>query len=171
MKNIVLTGFMGTGKTVVGTLLAERLRRPLIDVDSEIEREQRMTVAEIFAREGEAAFRDMEAAVIRRLSERAGVIIATGGGAVVRQENRENLRKNGVVVCLTASPEATLERTRAAGTRPLLQVDDPLQRIRELLEARGPYYAKADMVIDTEGKTPADVAEEIVQRIREEVNE
>lgn len=170
MKNIVLTGFMGTGKTAVGRLLAERLRRPLVDVDSEIEREQGRSVAEIFAQQGEAAFRDLEAAAIRRLSAGEGGIISTGGGAVLRQENRENLRKKGVIVCLTASPRTILERTGAeAGTRPLLRVENPLEKIEELLTARQPSYETADLVIETDGKTPEAVAEEIAAQLKDEL--
>lgn len=169
MRNIVLTGFMGTGKTAVGRLLAERLQRPLIDVDSEIEREHGTSIAEIFAGQGEAAFRSMEAAVIRRLAGTEGSIISTGGGAVLREENLDTLRRTGIVVCLTASPETVLKRTSvAAGARPLLRTEDPLGRIIEMLRVRRPFYEKADLIIDTEGKTPADVAEEIIARIEDE---
>lgn len=167
MKNIVLTGFMGTGKTEVGRLLAQRLGFTFLDADSIIEQEQKMTITEIFQRFGEPFFRDIETAVLKRLSEKEGVIISTGGGAVLRQENMDNLRKKGIIICLTASPETILRRTSNDTSRPLLQVKDPLNRIRELLEFRRPYYEKADIMVETEGKSPIDVAEEIIYRIGE----
>lgn len=164
MKNIVLTGFMGTGKTEVGRILSRKLGCVLVDADTEIEKEQKMTIAEIFKRYGEPKFRDIEADVIRRLSMMENTIISTGGGAVLRQENMDNLRKNGVIVCLTASPETILKRTSSNNDRPLLQVENPLQKIKELLEFRRPYYEEADIMIDTEGKTPLEVAEEIIEK-------
>jgi shikimate kinase len=171
MKNIVLTGFMGTGKTEAGRILAQRLGYTLIDADTEIEKEQKMTITEIFKQYGEPKFRDMEADIIKRLSEMKNAIISTGGGAVLRQENMDNLRKNGVVVCLTASPETILKRTSNNNDRPLLQVEDPLQKIKELLEFRKPYYEKADIMIDTEGKSPLRVAEEIISKVNEYMSE
>lgn len=166
MKNIVLTGFMGTGKTEVGRILSKRLGYSLIDADSEIEKEQGMTITEIFKRYGEPRFRDIEASVIERLSGFNATIISTGGGAVLREENIKNLRRNGIIICLTASAETIFKRTCNSNDRPLLQVEDPLQRIKELLEFRRPYYEKADIMIDTEGKTPVEVAEEIIQKIK-----
>lgn len=169
MRNIVITGFMGTGKTEVGRILARRLGYAFLDADSIIEQEQNMSITEIFQRFGEAHFRDIESDVIRRLSEKDRVIISTGGGAVLREENMENLRKKGVIICLKASPETILKRTSNDSSRPLLQVEDPLKRIRELLEFRMPYYEKADIIVDTEGKNPVEVAEEIMKRIGESI--
>lgn len=166
MKNIVLTGFMGTGKTEVGKLVAQKLGYKLIDVDSEIEKEKKMKITEIFKEYGEPEFRKIESDVIRRLSDRDNAIISAGGGAVLRQENMNNFRKKGVIVCLTASPETILKRTSNDSTRPLLQVDDPMKKIKELLEFRKPYYEKADIMIDTEGKTPLQVAEEIIEKVK-----
>ncbi len=164
MKNIVLTGFMGTGKTEVGRILSRKLGYVLVDADTEIEKEQGMTITDIFKQYGEPKFRDIEADVIRRLSEMENAVISTGGGAVLRQDNMDNLRKNGVVICLTASPETILKRTSNNNDRPLLQVEDPLKKIKELLEFRKPYYEKADIMIDTEGKSPIEVAEEIIEK-------
>lgn len=169
MKNIVLTGFMGTGKTEVGKILAQRFGYTFLDADSIIEQEQKMSITEIFRLYGEPHFRDIESAVLRRLAEREGVVISTGGGAVLRQENMDNLRKKGVIVCLTASPETILKRTSNDSTRPLLQVEDPLKKIKELLEFRRPYYERSDIMIDTEGKSPLEVAEEIMERIKDKV--
>ncbi|TAL23865.1 MAG: shikimate kinase [Nitrospirae bacterium] len=168
MKNIVLTGFMGTGKTEVGKLVAQKLGYKLIDVDSEIEKEKKMKITEIFKECGEPGFRKIESDVIRRLSDMDNAVIPAGGGAVLRQENMDNFRRKGVIVCLAASPETILKRTGNDSTRPLLQVDDPMKKIKELLELRKPYYEKADIMIDTEGKTPLQVAEEIIERVKSE---
>jgi shikimate kinase len=167
MKNIVLTGFMGTGKTAVGKTLARKLGYTLIDVDAEIEKEQKTTIANIFKEHGEPKFREIESEVIKKLSEIENAVISTGGGAVLRQENMDNLRKNGVIVCLMASPETILKRTCNNNDRPLLQVEDPLQKIKELLEFRKPYYEKADIMIDTNEKSPAEVAEKIIEKAKE----
>ena len=166
MKNIVLTGFMGAGKTEVGRVLAQRLGYVLIDVDDEIEKEHRMKIVDIFKEYGEQVFRDIESAVIKKLSEREGAVISTGGGAVLSQENMDNLRKKGVIVGLAASAETIHERTKRNKTRPLLSVEDPLAKITELLAFRQPYYNKADVVIDTEGRSPLEVAEEIIAGMR-----
>ncbi len=168
MKNIVLTGFMGTGKTEVGKILSLKLGYALVDADTEIEKEQKMTITEIFKQYGELKFRDIEADVIRRLSMMENTIISTGGGVVMRQESMDNLRKNGVIVCLAASPETILRRTGNNNDRPLLQVENPLQKIKELLEFRKPYYEKADIMIDTENKSPIEVAEEIIKAVNSE---
>ncbi|MCL4491297.1 MAG: shikimate kinase [Nitrospirae bacterium] len=165
MRNIILTGFMGTGKTEVGKLLSQKLGYVLIDIDSEIEKEQRTAITEIFKQHGEPGFRDIESAVIKRFSDASRAVISTGGGAVLRQENMAGLRKNGVIVCLMATPETIVQRTSSGNDRPLLQVENPLKRIRELLEFRRPYYEKADIIIDTENKSPLEVAEEIIKAV------
>lgn len=167
MKNIVLTGFMGTGKTIVGKKLSRLLNMELIDVDSEIEKSENMTINEIFKRFGESRFREIETEMIKRLSEKNNVIISTGGGAVLKKENVDALRKNGVIVCLLATPETILKRTSHTANRPLLKVEDPLKKIKELLDYRKPFYEKADIMIDTEGKTPSQIAEELVEKIRQ----
>ncbi|MGD1074776.1 MAG: shikimate kinase [Thermodesulfovibrionales bacterium] len=163
MKNIVLTGFMGTGKTAVGRELSNMLRWRLIDVDEQIVKAQGMDISEIFNRFGEPTFRDIETTTIREIALQNHVIISTGGGAVLRDENMAILRRNGVIVNLSATPDTILKRTRGNNERPLLRVDDPMKKIRELLEARGPFYGKADIMLDTESKTPRQIAEEIVE--------
>lgn len=168
MKNIVLTGFMGTGKTAVGRELSRLLNMKLIDVDTEIEKSQKMTINEIFRQFGEPRFREIETEVIKKLSEDRDIIISTGGGAVLRQENMDALRKNGVIINLVATPETILERTSTNSDRPLLQVESPLRRIKELLNYRKPFYEKADIMIDTEGKTPLQIAEEIIEKVKGE---
>ena len=166
MKNIVLTGFMGTGKTEVGRVLAQRLGYLLVDVDNEIEKEQKMKISDIFSRSGEPAFRDIESAMIKKLAQLGNAVISTGGGAVLKQENIDSLRSKGVIVCLTASAETIFDRTKRSNDRPLLKVDNPIGRIKELLASRQPCYQKADIAVGTEGKTPVEVAEEIIEKVR-----
>ncbi len=167
MGNIVLTGFMGTGKTAVGRELSRLLNMKIVDVDTEIEKSQQMTINEIFKQSGELRFREMETEMIRELSERKDVIISTGGGAVLRQENVDALRKQGIIVCLMATPETILKRTSHSSNRPLLQVEDPFEKIKELLDFRRPFYGKADIMIDTDGKTPRQIAEEIIDKMKD----
>jgi len=159
---------MGTGKTEVGKELSRLLDMKLIDVDTEIEKSLKLTINDIFKKFGEPRFREIETEMIKNLSEKKNIIISTGGGAVLKQENTDVLRKNGVIVCLTASPETILRRTSRNSDRPLLQVEDPLKKIKELLNFRTPFYEKADIMIDTEGKTPLQIAEEIIERIKDE---
>jgi shikimate kinase len=166
MKNIVLTGFMGTGKTAVGRELARLLDMKLIDVDTEIEVSREMTINEIFKEFGEPVFREIETDMIKKVSRNKQVIISTGGGAVLKQENMETLRETGIIVCLMASPETILRRTGSTNDRPLLHVENPLEKIRELMDFRKPHYEKADIVIATEGKTPLQIAEEIVEKVK-----
>ncbi|RMG00191.1 MAG: shikimate kinase [Nitrospirae bacterium] len=168
MKNIVLTGFMGTGKTAVGRELSKLLGLKLVEIDSEIERRTGKSIKEIFRDDGEAKFRDLETEVIKEFSDRENLIISTGGGAVMREENIRALKKKGILFCLTAEPESILQRTSRSDERPLLNVDDPLKRIKELLEARRPQYMRADRMINTEGKTPSQVAREIIATLRKE---
>lgn len=166
MKNIVLTGFMGTGKSEVSRELARILGWNSIDIDTEIEKSQKITITEIFKQFGEPRFREIETETIKKFSNSKDVIISTGGGAVLKQENMDALQENGVIVCLTAKPEIILQRTSNNNDRPLLQVDNPLGKIKKLLEFRMPYYEKADIMIDTEGKTPLEVAEEIIEKVK-----
>lgn len=164
-KNIVLSGFMGTGKTEVGRTVARMAGMAFIDIDDELERCSGMSIPEIFAEFGEPEFRRRETEAIRTISAHQRAVIATGGGAVVNPENVELLRRNGVIVCLTASVETILRRVGASRNRPLLQTEHPEKRIRELLAARQAFYEKADIVIATDGKSPQAVAEEILDRV------
>jgi shikimate kinase len=167
MKNIVLTGFMGTGKTAVGRELARLLNMKLVDVDTEIENSRQTTINEIFKQFGELRFREIEIEMIRKLSQRKDVIISTGGGAVLRQENVDVLRDQGIIICLMAMPETILKRTLHSSHRPLLQVEDPFGKIKELLDFRRPFYEKADIMIDTDDKTPRQIAEEIIEKLKD----
>lgn len=168
MKNIVLIGFMGTGKSSTGRLLAGRLGRPFIDVDRKIECESGLTAGEIFARHGEAYFRTLEKNAIARVSRHRKAVIATGGGAVLDPDNMARLRAGGVVVCLTASVQTILERTGRRSTRPLLARHDREEIVARLLAERAPLYAQADFVIDTSNTPPRLVAEKIIAFLRQE---
>jgi shikimate kinase len=149
-ENIFLVGMMGAGKTTVARLLAGRLNRPFIDSDQELEARCGVKVPVIFEIEGEEGFRAREAAVLDELTARSGIVLATGGGAVLRQENRERLGARGVVVYLRAQPRDLHMRTRHDKNRPLLATADPQKRLEELYEQRDPLYREvADLVVDT----------------------
>lgn len=165
MKNIVLTGFMGAGKTSVSAELARLTGFARVEVDEEIERSAGMTIPEIFSKCGEPGFREMETAEIKKVAGRRSAIISTGGGAVMKEENMQALRENGVIVYLRAEPHTVFERTSGNSDRPLLQVEDPLKKINELLALRKPYYERADIIVDTDDKNPREVAEEILDRL------
>ncbi len=165
-KNIILTGFMGVGKTSVGTRLANDLGYAFVDTDTIIEADQKMTINAIFSKRGEPYFREVEARIIHDVMERESQVVSTGGGAVIREKNREAFKQSGFVVCLTARPEVILNRIKRETHRPLLQTPDPLSRIKELLENRARFYAAADAMIDTSDKTIETVIAEIKERIR-----
>ena len=167
-KRIVLTGFSGTGKTVVAPILATHFGWELVDTDQLVEQRADKPILEIFRDEGEVAFRDLEAAAISDACSRDGVIISTGGGAVLRSENRRALAEAGFVVCLEARPETILRRLTSRAEeapldRPLLATDHPLARIVELKTARQHLYALCDWAVHTDGLTPQQVADEIVR--------
>ena len=157
---------MGTGKSAVGKMLARKLKRPFIDLDRQIEKEAGQTVQQIFARDGEPAFRQLEAKGVREATGLKDHVIATGGGVMCSEENVQALKSSGVLVCLTAGADTILERTSASlVSRPLLAGGDPKERINELLRLRAPYYARADVTIDTTGRTLQEVSEEILCKI------
>ena len=148
-NNVYLVGLMGAGKTTIGRSLAKRLALDFIDSDREIEARTGVSIPTIFEIEGEDGFRRREAAVIDDLSRLSGQVVATGGGAVLRQENRANLRASGFVVYLNVPPQILWERTRNDRNRPLLRVADPLARLGELFAQRDPFYREvADLVVD-----------------------
>ncbi len=166
MKNIILTGFMGTGKTAVGRWLARELNIPFIDTDDLIEKEAGKSIAQIFACHGEDYFRRLESKAIDDVSSKADMVIATGGGAIVNPKNLEALKKNGIVICLTASVDAILSRVGSGDERPLLSENDKKGTISNLLKAREPFYKKADFIIDTTTKTVGEVVKEIKKIVR-----
>jgi shikimate kinase len=158
MDNIFLTGFMATGKTIVGAELAARLSRPFVDTDADIVRVAGMSIAEIFRRRGEAEFRELEREAVAQACRRRGVVVATGGGAIVDRRSRDRMREAGRIVCLTASPDAVLHRLGDEVERPLLAgCTDRARRIRELLTERAEAYGAVDCTIDTTGLKPAEV--------------
>ena len=139
--NIILTGFMGTGKTTLGRLLAEKIGYKFIDTDTQIERETRKTITELFKTQGEAAFRKLESELVEGLAQKEGLVIATGGGLVLDPSNVAVLSKTGKIICLTASPEEILARVaKQQDVRPLLQEKDPKAKIIDLLQQRDSVY-------------------------------
>lgn len=163
MKNIILIGFMGCGKSSVGIKLSYRLRRPMIDTDKLIEKDEGRTISEIFETDGEDYFRNLETECIKRLTGTVNNhIISVGGGLPIREENHALLKKLGTVVYLRAKVETIYERVKHDTTRPLLQGDSPQQKIRTLMEKRAPIYEKAaDVIIDVDGKDFDAIMDEI----------
>lgn len=169
MKNVVLIGFMGTGKTSVGRLLAARLGCAFHDLDKKIEECCGMSIPAMFAQHGEPYFRAREKEAVRAAAERTNLVIATGGGTVKDAENVALLRQNGVLVALTADVDTILQRTRARGARPVLDSADAGDRraaVVRLLEERCHLYESADITVDTSGRAPLEVAEYIIQATR-----
>ncbi len=169
-SSIALIGFMGTGKTVVGKALAKQLNWKFIEMDSVIEQKAGKTIPEIFEQDGEIAFRELEIAVTKEVSQEENRVIACGGGVVLNQINIDRLRQKSKVVCLTASPAVIMKRTLAdGGVRPLLKVADPIQTIRGLLRFRKPFYERAaDIRINTSKLDVDTVAEQIIEKMRED---
>lgn len=164
-RNIVLAGFMATGKTAVGRRLAECLRYAFVDLDALIEAEAGMPIPRLFAEQGEATFRDLEARMVSRVVLRKCSVIATGGGAVVNPRNLEALKRCGVLITLTADPETILSRIGGGANRPMLAGGPPRERILELLAARAEAYARADMTIDTSRYTVDEVVDCILRTL------
>lgn len=164
--SIALIGLPGSGKSTVGRHLARRLGLPFADSDQVIETRLGCTIAAYFEREGEEAFRDIEQAVIDELTQAGPGILSTGGGAVLRPTNRQNLRQRGKVVYLRSSPEEVFRRLRRDTSRPLLQVADPMARLRELFTARDPLYREtAHFSIDTGRPSVATLVNMIVMQL------
>ncbi len=161
--NIVLTGFMGTGKSKIGKRLAAELRMGYLDTDELIEKREKDSISAIFRKRGEEYFRCMETKVVKEVALLDNSVISTGGGVVLREENMRMLKKNAFIVCLFASPEVILKRTKGSEERPLLEVDNQKKRIEELLTIRRPYYEKADLKIDTSTLDSKKVVEEIAK--------
>ena len=160
--NIVLTGFMGTGKTAVGRHLAAELRALFVDVDLAITNKAGKSIQGIFAAEGETAFRELESAVIAEVAGQDKTVIATGGGALLNAQNRENLQRNGILVCLSAKMGTLLERLKDDPARPLLAGENLEHRIDRLMKERQDIYNLCPIQIATDGKTIAQVAKEII---------
>lgn len=166
-SNIVLTGFMGAGKTEVGKRLAKLLKMNFVDTDTAIEAAVGMKIPDIFQKHGEEHFRSEEAAVIRKAADNNRCVIATGGGVVLNPVNIKVLREKGVIILLTARPSVIAERVKKTGSRPLLQVDNLKGHIRELLSERAPYYQDCDYRIDTSELSIEQVVERIISLLEE----
>jgi shikimate kinase len=162
-SNIVLVGFMGTGKSAAGRLISRRLERVFIDMDAMIEEREGRTIAQIFAQDGEPYFRSLERALVHELSQRQHLVIAAGGGVVLDPENIRDFSRTGVVVCLKSSPHAILHRVGADKSRPLLESDDKAQRIVELLRSRQPLYDAIPHQIDTSHLSPEVAAGRVIE--------
>jgi len=166
VRNVFLIGPMGVGKTTVGRHLARILGADFLDSDSEIERRTGVSIRTIFDIEGEEGFRKREATVIDELTQREGIVLATGGGAVLVDETRRALRTRGTVVYLHATIDTQMRRTRMSRDRPLLDTDDREGRLESLMEVREPLYRQeADLIITTDRRSPAKVAREIADKL------
>ena len=167
--NVILTGFMGTGKTSLGKVLASKLGRPFVDIDRKIEVEQKLSIPKIFEQFGEEHFRELERAAVRELCERRGLVIATGGGTVKDAENLRLLKNSGVVICLTCSPEEILSRTQRRGERPVLDGggSERLETIKRLLAERKEFYDRADYHVDTTNWSPLQIVDDICKHLRQ----
>ncbi len=168
-KNIILVGFMGTGKTVTGHVLAEQTGLELVDMDSIIEERAGRAISEIFATDGEATFRAMERRLVQELAQRDGLIISTGGGIVLNPDNIADFEKTGLVICLKASAEMIFQRVEKDTSRPLLEGDKKAQ-IASILETRKPLYDAIAHGVDTDGLTAEETATPIL-RAYEEMND
>ncbi len=169
MRNVILIGFMGSGKTTVGLRLSYRLRRPVIDTDKMIEKEEKRTISELFAAEGEESFRAKETQCLRKLLKNTGsYIISVGGGLPLRKENRLLLHELGQVFYLRADAETIYERIKGDRTRPLLQCSDPKTKIRTMMEQRDAYYRDAaDVILQVDGKSFEQILDEIEAKVKQ----
>jgi shikimate kinase len=165
-RNVVLCGFMATGKSSVGKRLAALLGYEFLDMDAIIESESGMSIPQIFSTQGEPAFRALESQLVERIAQRSRCVIATGGGTIVNRQNFENLKRNGIVIALTADPQVILLRTGSGESRPMLGEGDRLQRIEALMQQRSAAYAMADMSVDTSLHSIEEVAENIMNNLR-----
>ena len=169
MKNIVLIGFMGVGKSSTGKILATKLGAAFIDMDTVIEDEEGISIPEIFAKYGEDYFRKKEADLVARVSKRQDTVISTGGGTIKNAQNLKNLQNSGIVVSLTADVDTILERTSHRGDRPVLDKADKGDRraaIEKLLTEREGMYSQADFAVDTSDKSPLQVVDCIIRRLK-----
>ena len=167
--NIFLIGPMGAGKTTIGRQLAAALHLEFVDSDHEIESRTGVTIPTIFDIEGEEGFRRREAAVIDDLTQRDDIVLATGGGAVLKEENRSHLAGRGLVIYLYATVDRLLDRTHRDKNRPLLQTDDPRGKISELLAIRDPLYREiADIIYDTGADSVGQAARDLVQMVKDQ---
>lgn len=161
-KNIVLVGFMGTGKSKVSKKLAEVWQKEVISIDVLIEQSEGLPIPAIFTEKGQRYFRSLEKKIVSEVSRKKDVIIDCGGGVVLDPENIRRLRKHGLIICLYASPEVIFNRLKRKKNRPLLDVKEPKKRINQLLEVRKEHYQQADHKVNTDNKTVTEVCREIM---------
>jgi shikimate kinase len=164
--NLALIGFMGTGKSSVGRLVAEQLHFEFLDTDELIQSRTGRSIADIFSRDGETAFRALEHQAVGELSARERMVIATGGGLPASFDNLATLKTHALTVCLWAAPEKIWERVRNQSHRPLLHDADPQRKIRELLELRAPFYRQADVLINTDLRSVREVAQQVALQFK-----
>ncbi len=163
---IILTGFMGTGKTAVGTILADKLGYVFLDTDTMVEKDAGILIAEIFEKQGEAKFREVETKMLRKALDKEKIVISTGGGSVIDPDNRSLMKQKGVVIALTASPEIIYQRISKVENRPLLKTKDVLGKIKTLISHRSEFYREADHIIDTTSHLLEQTVDEILKVIR-----
>jgi len=166
--NLYLVGFMGTGKTTVGRVVARELKLDFLDTDAEIEAQEGRTIPDIFAKEGERYFRQLERTYIESGHTEAGCLVSCGGGLVVQPGMAELLRRKGIVVSLIASPETILRRTSGNSNRPLLQCENPAEKIRTMLQEREPHYLAAGTSVMTDHRSLKEVVRSIVRIYKRE---
>ena len=164
--NLALIGFMGTGKTSVGRLVAESMHFQFLDTDELIQTSTGRTITDIFAKDGEPAFRALEKRVVEELTGRTKTVISTGGGLPLNPANLASLKTHALVICLWSSPEKIWERVHNQSHRPLLQDANPQKKIRELLAAREPFYKQADVLVNTDIRSAREVAQQIVHQFK-----
>lgn len=156
---------MGAGKTTIGKFLSRKLNYNFVDLDLHIEKEQGISISEMFEKHGEKYFRDAETESLRKFSEKSNQIISTGGGIVIKDENWQIMRNRGVSVYLKSSIKTLFNRVKHKSTRPLLNVENPFEKAKELFSSRESLYEKSDIIIDREGLEPGDVADAIVREL------
>jgi shikimate kinase len=162
--NIFFVGLMGAGKTTIGRLVAKHLNKTFYDTDHEIEKRTGVNIPLIFELEGEAGFRKREIAIIEELSQMQNIVLATGGGAILMQQNRENLKKNGTIIYLRANVHELWQRTRNDKNRPLLQTKNSREKLEQLFAERDPHYADvATIIVDTGGQPVSAIVHHIEQ--------
>ncbi|HEV2329106.1 MAG TPA: shikimate kinase [Verrucomicrobiae bacterium] len=166
IANIALIGFMGTGKTSVGRLVAEQLQFDYLDTDEMIQSATGKTIAEIFSVNGEPSFRALEEKTVQELAGKSRTVISAGGGLPVNPANLASLKSHALVVCLWASPAKIWERVKSQTHRPLLHDPDPQKKICELLAARAPFYKQADILLNTESRSLREVAQQVIHQFR-----
>jgi len=167
-RNIVLIGFMGCGKSLTSKRLAKFLIRKVVSTDDLVEKKEKRSIKKIFQESGEDHFRKVEKEIVREISKLNGAIVDCGGGVYLDPDNVTYLKRNGIVFYLSASPKCVYDNIKNRKHRPLLDVEDPLSKITELLEARKPYYEKADVIVDADYKTIDQIAEEILRTLENE---